>query len=219
MRSITAVIATLSLLAVSATDLAAQRGMGQNTGVARQMLPPEQLVTFSGTLADIVTGPCELTTGHAVIGTHIFLDTPEGERLNVHLGAAYAVSGSVSGLQVGQPVTVQAFRTSLMPERHYVARSITAGQNVITLRDEWLRPFWASSAAVLSGVGGLPSQSIGLNLLRAQGRGAMRAPMPFRAPGLATGYRSVLPATAVAPRPAWGRTRPGMPRGRAAIRR
>ncbi|MGQ9576765.1 MAG: hypothetical protein ACUVUC_15770, partial [Thermoguttaceae bacterium] len=124
------------------TQALAQKGMGDLTGVARQAVGPE-LVTLSGKLLEIKTGPCENTTGRSPIGTHILLESRDGQRLNVHLGPAAAVADIVAGLKPGQQVTAKAFRTEKMPEGHYVAQSLTVGSSTVLLRDESLRPAWA----------------------------------------------------------------------------
>lgn len=120
----------------------AQRGMGDSTGVARQEILPE-LVSLSGRLASVETHPCQKTTGRGVVGTHLKLETDEGEQVNVDLGWAAAVEPIVRQLSVGQEVKVVAFRTDKMPEKQYVAKSLTFGGKTMQLRDENLRPIWA----------------------------------------------------------------------------
>jgi hypothetical protein len=99
---------------VSGSDRAAatcsQRGMGDSTGVAQQGMLPE-LVSLSGKLAAIDTHPCDKTTGHGVVGTHLKLETDKGTALNIDLGWAPAVEPIVKQLLVGQEVQVVAFRT------------------------------------------------------------------------------------------------------------
>jgi hypothetical protein len=122
------VLAGVLLLIVA--PVAAQKGMGDPAGIARQGLQPE-IVTFTGTLKEVLTGPCESTTGHYVTGTHLIIETEDGHELNVHLGAAGPLS---------------AFQTDQMPEDAYVAKSVTVGEDVVQLRDASLRPTWAGSA-------------------------------------------------------------------------
>ena len=120
----------------------AQRGQGDLTGMGMESDKPP-LVMISGELDHIKTGPCENTTGHAYIGTHLFLKTEVGTLQNIHLGAAYAVESYVDKLSIGQKVDVLGFRTEQMEETHYIAKEITANGHTYVLRDKELRPFWA----------------------------------------------------------------------------
>jgi hypothetical protein len=132
----------------------AQKGVGDQTGVARQPVQP-QVVALSGKLVEIRIGLCEKTTGRAAVGTHLFLETPDGKSLNIHLGPAAAVADIVAKLSTreNQDLTVKAFRTEKMPENHYVAQSLTFDANTIELRDKTLRPVWAGKANVSRGRG------------------------------------------------------------------
>ncbi len=46
--------------------------IGQSRGVARQAVKPD-VVSFSGKLVEITTGPCESTTGRSAVRTHLIL--------------------------------------------------------------------------------------------------------------------------------------------------
>ncbi len=121
----------------------AQIGQGDLTGVARGSVLPS-VETISGELLRIETGPCESTTGHAYVGTHIFLATDESEEpLNIHLGASYAVTSHVNALEAGQILKLEVFRTEQMEANHFIAKSLTANDHKIAFRDDNLRPFWA----------------------------------------------------------------------------
>ncbi len=124
----------------------AQKGQGDLTGVARgHELPSVEAIT--GELLRIETGPCESTTGHAYVGTHIFLATDESEEpLNIHLGASYAVASHVKALEAGQSLKLDVFRTEQMEANHFIAKSLTANDHKITFRDDNLRPFWAGGS-------------------------------------------------------------------------
>ena len=54
---------------------------------------PGLVATLSGRLVEIKTGPCEQTTGPALVGTHLLVKNKKGETLNVHLGPEAAVGG------------------------------------------------------------------------------------------------------------------------------
>ncbi len=147
----TAGITTLlaGLLLLTAFPANAQRGQGDLTGIARESeRPPVETVT--GELLRIETGPCENTTGHAYVGTHLFLETgASDEPLNIHLGAAYAVSSYVENLQAGQTLEVDVFRTEQMEAHHYIAKAFTANNHTVQLRDENLRPLWAGDRRMI----------------------------------------------------------------------
>jgi len=121
----------------------AQKGLGDTRGISRTNIQPE-IENIEGILDQVKTGPCEHTTGKAITGTHLFIDTGELDQLiNVHLGAAYAVESYVNELKPGQFVEIQAFRTEKMKPYEFIAKAITTNGKTLHLRDENLRPFWA----------------------------------------------------------------------------
>jgi hypothetical protein len=125
-----------------ASSAHAQKGMGEETGVARQATRPPTIL-LKGRVLTTKIGPCEQTTGAAEIGAHFMLKTAGDETLNIHLGPITAVAKIVEELREGRAVTVVAFRTSRMPGGHFVARSLTFEDRTIELRDASLRPLWA----------------------------------------------------------------------------
>jgi len=141
------------LCGIVAAPAHAQKGMGEQTGAGRESVKPE-VVSLSGKVQAVETGPCENTTGPADVGAHFLLKTPKGKKLNIHLGPAAAVDYVVEQLAVGKKVTVQAFRTAKMPANHYVSQSVTLDGTTIRLRDEGLRPLWARGRGASSDRGG-----------------------------------------------------------------
>ncbi len=158
--------AAIVLSTVMVPVVYAQKGVGDQAGVVRQGVQP-QVVEFSGKLVEIRIGLCEKTTGRSPVGTHVFLETPDGKSLNIHLGPAAAVADTVATLSVrpGQDLTVKAFRTEKMPENQYVAQSLTFDGKTVKLRDKALRPVWAGSANA--------SPDQGTPLGRGRGRGRL----------------------------------------------
>jgi len=142
----------------------AQRGMGDATGVARWDSSPA-LTTVSGEIVAIETHPCENTTGFATSGTHLHLKTSDGDELNVHLGWADAVKPIIDQIEVGDAATITAFRTEAMQEGHYVAQTVTVGEETFRLRDEFLRPTWAGGRLVVA----RPAVSVGQSWGGSQG--------------------------------------------------
>jgi hypothetical protein len=120
----------------------AQRGMGDSTGLARQAVKPE-LVSLAGKLLAVETQPCDKTTGGGRVGTHIVLETKQGEKLNIHLGWARAVEDIARRLTLGKKIEVMAFRTDKMPAGHFVAQSLRFEKRTVQLREQNLRPLWA----------------------------------------------------------------------------
>ena len=162
MRTLQASIIMLLSAALFALPAAAQKGMGEPTGVARQAVkPPVQ--AMSGTIKDIKIGPCERTTGRSLVGVHLVVQAENDKAINLHLGPEGALENVVDQLSVGQPITFEAFRTDLMPEGAYVAKSLKVGNEEFDLRDDNLRPNWAIAAR-----GGGPGMGAG----KGQGRGA-----------------------------------------------
>ena len=193
-RGLTFLMAGGLLWGVFAPCAFAQRGMGEPAGVARQVVKPE-VVSLSGRILAVKTEPCKTTTGRADVGTHFLLETPEGEKLNVHLGPTAVVDHIADQLPTGKEVTVKAFRTAKMPEYHYVAQSLAFGDASIQLRDEDLRPFWARGNAVARGRGG-PQQGPGRGMGqgwggygRGQGQGTYQFQGQGHGQGQGRGYR------------------------------
>ena len=156
-------IALLSAL-LCAIPAAAQKGMGEPTGVGQQAVKPP-IETMSGTIKHIKTGPCERTTGRSLEGVHLIVQVESGKMIDLHLGPAAALEDVLDQLSAGQQITFEAFRTDAMPQDAYVAKSLTAGDTTFELRDDSLRPNWAIVARGGRGAG--PGMGAG----RAQGRG------------------------------------------------
>ena len=146
-RGLTLLTSGALLWGVAATCAFAQKGTGEPAGVARQGLKPK-VVSLSGEVLAVETGPCEKTTGRADHGSHLLLRTPNGKTLNVHLGPTAAVNDMIKRLPVGKKVTVGAFHTARMPSGHYVAQSLVVDGITIRLRDQQLRPLWAGAGGV-----------------------------------------------------------------------
>jgi hypothetical protein len=159
-----ATVAAFLLVLLSAVPAAAQKGMGEPTGVARQPAKPP-IETMSGTIKDIKTGPCERTTGRSLEGVHLIVQMEYGKTINLHLGPAAALEDVLDRLSPGQQITCDAFRTEAMPEDAYVAKSLKVGDTTFDLRDDSLRPNWAIAAR--GGRGGGPGTGGG----RGQGLG------------------------------------------------
>jgi len=199
MRSlIVGLVGVLSTCLGLTSPALAQKGVGDLSGVASQATKPE-VVSLSGKIVEVKTGPCESTTGRSLIGTHVILETAEKELLNVHLGPAAAVADTVARLSVGQPLAVRAFRTEKMKEKHYVAQSLTFGKTTVELRDAGLRPVWAGG---ILGPGRMAVGQAGPG--RGQGpgwgRGGQRwAAPPQRGPAVPKERVGKIAVTAVAP--------------------
>lgn len=142
-KSMVVLLGTLLVLIFSSAA-PGQRGMGDDEGIARQMLKPH-LVHISGKLQEIKTHPCENTTGNADLGTHLILKDKQDRELNVHLGPTPVLSKIIKQLKKGRNIELIGFRTDKMPQNQYVAKILIFGGNVIQLRDSNLRPYWAGS--------------------------------------------------------------------------
>jgi hypothetical protein len=126
----------------------AQKGVGDETGLARQAVKPA-LASLSGTVVYVDTKVCEKTTGHGEVGTHFLLKTEQNKTFNIDLGwsEAEVVKNLAKNLIQGKQVTIVGFRTEKMPPERYVAKSVTIAGTTTTLRDDNLRPVWAGRSA------------------------------------------------------------------------
>jgi len=153
-RTMTALAAAAAICCALGTSTAeAQKGMGDQTGVARQATLPD-VVTLKGSIREVDTGPCDKTTGRSTVGTHVVIETRKGDKLNVHLGPAADVADVARRLTVGERLSVRAFRTEKMPENHYVAQVLRIDDETVRLRDDSLRPVWAGGRGNRAGQGG-----------------------------------------------------------------
>ena len=143
MKMQTAIVTVCSaLIAGAASPLAlAQKGMGRETGVARQAQLPE-VISLRGEIMEVNSHPCKNTTGRAPVGTHVLVRSKAGEELNIHLGPVDDVKDIADKLKPGKKVIIDGFRTDQMPENHFVAKTLRIGSETAALRDDSLRPFW-----------------------------------------------------------------------------
>jgi hypothetical protein len=166
--------AAVALVGLGASEAFAQKGMGDQTGVARQAVKPE-VVSLSGKITEVESGPCKATTGRSTVGTHVLLKAKGGKELNIHLGPQAEVADVAERLKVGERLAVKAFRTEKMPEGHYVAQVLKLGDETVELRDAALRPVWAGGQAMGRGRGGYrPGADQGYRQRQADGRAGAR---------------------------------------------
>jgi hypothetical protein len=140
-RKLVGIVATMVLLA-NGPAVWGQRGMGDDEGVVRQAAEAEK-IAIEGTIKEVVIEKCGKTTGPFGIGMHLLLTTGEEKQYNVHLGPAVLIKDILESLEVGQSVTVKAFRTQKMPVKDLVAITLKLDGNTIRLRNENLQPTWA----------------------------------------------------------------------------
>ena len=146
---------------VCAVPAAAQKGMGEPTGVAREVVKPP-VETMSGAIKAIDKGPCKRTTGRSMEGVHLIVQAQGGQTINLHLGPTAALDDMLDHLSAGEQITFEAFRTDAMPQDAYVAKSLTAGGQTFELRDDALRPNWAiGGRGGGQGMGGGRGQGMG----------------------------------------------------------
>ncbi len=120
----------------------AQRGQGESEGLARRGAKPD-MVELAGTLVRVETAPCQRTTGRSVEGTHLFIEQADGVQINLHIGPSDAVQSFVDTLEVGHTIQATAFRTELMNENHFVAKTLRSGEETLEVRREDMSPFWS----------------------------------------------------------------------------
>jgi hypothetical protein len=131
-----------AVLMVASSQVAwAQRGTGENSGVARG--PAPEVVSLRGVVTDARIGRCESTTGRADLGAHLLVTDEDGEALNVHLGPLAAVEDLLSQVPDGTAIEARVFTTEALPAAHFIAVDVTVTGDTTVLRDENLRPRWA----------------------------------------------------------------------------
>ena len=139
-----AFIAALAILVVGRAAHA-QRGIGDpagNAGAAK--LPPVEAI--SGTVSGIKTWRCVATTGRIIVGAHLLIQTPESDFVDLYLGPAHVMEHILDQIEVGSPISFEAFRTDAMPENAYVAKTLSIDEKTIQLRDDGLHPSWTSGS-------------------------------------------------------------------------
>lgn len=121
------------LVALAAATLSAQRGrQGGLYDLAKE-------TTIAGTVDAVTTRPAQGPGGG---GVHLTLATASGT-VDVHVGPASFVSGRNFTFSKGDALTVVGSRTTMAGQDVVIAREITKGSEVLTLRDAKGFPLWA----------------------------------------------------------------------------
>jgi len=144
MKGTKILITVVVLLALTSMGYA-QKGMGNNTGIARANSVVE-IEKISGELQEIITEPCTQTTGRYSNGTHLLVKNNENETLNVHLGPTKVVSGMTDQLNAGEEIHLEMYTTEDLPENHYIVKEFKSGEVSHEIRNSNLKPFWAGSS-------------------------------------------------------------------------
>jgi len=139
----TKILITVVLLALTSMGYA-QKGMGNNSGIARTN-STDEIEQISGKLQEIITEPCTQTTGRYSNGTHLLVKNNDNETLNVHLGPTKVVSGMTNQLNTGEEIHLEMYTTKDLPENHYIAKEFKSGEVSHEIRNSNLKPFWANS--------------------------------------------------------------------------
>ncbi|SHG27844.1 hypothetical protein [Flagellimonas flava] len=131
---------TIALLVLTSMTSHAQKGAGEQQGVASSDQFPE-LIEINGVVSAIRTGPCEFTNGKSNSGTHLMVSSKD-VIYNVHLGPTSQVKNFVAESE-NRTIQIVVFRTNKLPADHYIAQKILFEGNELVLRDGYLKPFWA----------------------------------------------------------------------------
>ncbi|WP_449244462.1 hypothetical protein [Desulfobacca acetoxidans] len=102
------------------------------TGVCKPM-------TITGTVSRVFT---ETLDDKAYPGMAIKVDSKDKGQVHVHLGPVWYLERQEFDLSSGQEVTVQGICVDEAGKIRLVAASVTAGNNVLMLRDLEGRPMW-----------------------------------------------------------------------------
>ncbi|MCA9241411.1 MAG: DUF2202 domain-containing protein [Planctomycetales bacterium] len=138
----TATLAALVACGLAVSVVSAQRGVGRQQGISRQADKPE-LVSLSGVVVEVKSGPCEQTTGRAAVGTHLVINTADGQTHEIHVGPQREAESLIKDVRPEQQISVVGFRTDELAEDVLVAKSLETLSQTIELRDDTLRPVWA----------------------------------------------------------------------------
>ena len=129
------VVSTLMALALSsALAIAQQRGPRPSEMMNMPRYDPSTEVTLSGTVEKvekISETQCPWCEG----GTHIWIEA-EGARHEVHLGPSSFLDEKGWTFEEGDPIQVTGSKVELRDTAYIVARQVTMGEKVLTLRDE-----------------------------------------------------------------------------------
>lgn len=135
-------------LAVSMTVLLgssafAQRGQGRQGG---RIYNPNTEATITGTVDAVehVTPP--RGGGRSPGGVHVTLKTGT-ESIEVHLGPAAYLKSKHFDIEKGDTLKIVGSRVTLDGQPALIARTVTMGDQTVTLRDESGRPMWAGNGA------------------------------------------------------------------------
>ncbi|MDY6800497.1 MAG: hypothetical protein SVU94_04650 [Bacteroidota bacterium] len=126
----------------------AQKGVGNNSGIAREGVQSYQVNEISGRLVEVLDEPCTETTGKYAMGTHLLIKQKVNDNeqiLNIHLGPTTLVSKMVEKLVPGTDIKLKVYHADGLPDNNFVAQSFSYGDNHYELRDANLSPFWANT--------------------------------------------------------------------------
>ena len=93
---------------------------------------PAKEITVGGTITDVEDYACPASEGE--IGSHLTLKTAD-KKYEVHLAAARIMRSVKFNLKPGQQIQVKGAQVSFRGKPGLLAREITRGQEVFTLRD------------------------------------------------------------------------------------
>jgi hypothetical protein len=101
---------------------------------------------FIGHIKEVNIAECVDATQTMINATHIVVQTLDGKLIDVHLGPTHRVVDYVNHA-LGEKVALNVFTHEKLPENSYVAKELTIDGEMLMLRDEQLRPYWAKKKA------------------------------------------------------------------------
>lgn len=131
-------IAALAI-SVAATQLAQSQGRGE--GSPRYDVATEATVTGTVESVEQIPGAAGGRGRRGLGGTHITLKT-SAETLDVHLGPAAFLNERKVAIAKGDTLVVVGSRVAVDGDRVFIARQVTKGDGVWTLRDAAGLPLW-----------------------------------------------------------------------------
>jgi DNA/RNA endonuclease YhcR with UshA esterase domain len=132
------VLAVLATAIVCTAPAAYCQGMGQNGG--GRFYNPSTETTVTGTIEDVRSVPGR--NGRGWGGTHLDLKTESG-KFDVHLGPSAFLAAKHFTFAKGDQVEVTGSKVTYQGHDAIIAREVTAGGKVLTLRNAQGIPEWS----------------------------------------------------------------------------
>ncbi|MBN1531244.1 MAG: DNA-binding protein [Spirochaetes bacterium] len=135
-RNVITLMIALGIFAAIADSYSQQ---GRRRWASRRNYNPATVETVTGRIDTVISTPA--TKGRSARGIHLALTSTSGA-WEAHLGPAGFLGGKISFAR-GDTVTIVGSRVSMGGKRVIIAKTVTKGTTVVTLRNDDGTPLWA----------------------------------------------------------------------------